>query len=471
MSNPIYNLYRNPVPAATPAGGVSDPSSKIHNYDHASRLFVDANYQYAPKYAYLFHVKFDFDPTYQAPNTNDAKLTAGMLVKSVALPKFSVENKIMNAYNRPNIVQNKIKYDPVNISFHDDNADAVLGMWKDYYTYYYRDADYVGNSDALAPEYTMEHKYANKRQTNNWGYTIRNSGNKQHILNAIRIYSLHSGKFTEYVLINPVITSFQHGEHRTGENNTLEHSMTVSYESIKYYFGTTSQNTVPGFADLHYDKSQSPILSGGLAKTNGNYHARNRPFGARGILGAGGILETGEQVFDDIQSGNFGQAAVKAWKSYNNNKNANFGKIAKSEVTGIATAVLVGAILKPNPNSNMSVPTARRIAQGSQEYSLSDQGLGINNSNLSGVPGIKVTDKIYKNFNNKTPSNGIVSNGASVASAAEATAPFSDRPALPLDNADGTVVTKTETYNDPYVMTAANDTQAEDASNQDTAFG
>jgi hypothetical protein len=54
----------------------------------------------------------------------------------------------MNQYNRKRIVQTKIKYDPIDISFHDDNGSGVgtanLGgtvraLWKAYYNYYYFD--------------------------------------------------------------------------------------------------------------------------------------------------------------------------------------------------------------------------------------------------------------------------------------------------------------------------------------------
>ena len=47
----------------------------------------------------------------------------------------------MNQYNRKRIVQTKIKYDPVEINFHDDNRNLITSLWYDYYTYYYNDAN------------------------------------------------------------------------------------------------------------------------------------------------------------------------------------------------------------------------------------------------------------------------------------------------------------------------------------------
>jgi len=463
----IENLFLTPVNTGQPPGGSTDISSKIHNYNHAGELFNTNRFENAPKYSYLFHVKFDVNPEYQRLENNVMK-TIGMLVKSVSLPKFTIDNKVLNAYNRPNIVQNKIKYDPVTITFHDDNADAVLDMWRNYYTYYYRDSDYNGNNDSLAPAYNTPHKYASARTQTNWGYTLRDGSNKQQLIDAIRIYSLHAGKFTEYVLINPIITQFQHGEHKVGENTPMEHSMTVSYETVQYFTGTISENSVPGFADTHYDRSQSPIAQGAIAKGT-NYYARNRPSGARGILGPGGIIETGDQVYQDIAKGNYGAAATKAWKSYNNNKGADFKRILRSEATGAATGAIFRSVLPNyNPNSNMSVPTASRLSQGSQDYQVNNQGFQNSNTNFAGLPGLSVINQYAGNRNNTAPARGIVSNGGSISTNSGQTAPFSTRPALPLDKTDGTITYNKISYAGGYVMSTPNNPPDSPDSNQGT---
>jgi hypothetical protein len=56
-----------------------------------------------------------------------------------------------------------------------------------------------------------------------------------------------------------LIKSFKHGEHKAGENDLLGHDMTVEYESIIYAYGTIGPSTVPGFVDLHYDPTPSPL--------------------------------------------------------------------------------------------------------------------------------------------------------------------------------------------------------------------
>lgn len=237
---------------------MSAPIENLRSYKHASRIFVDSNYRLSPKYGFLFYVEFDFNPLISNVSNTSAQ-EMGMIVKSASLPKFTIDTKVHNAYNRKNIVQNRIQYDPIQIVFHDDQSDNVRQFWYDYYSFYYRDTDYA---DAT---YQIINKYQ-ERASFDWGYSPRpvgsynssNSYQDYQYIQAIRIYSLYQGQFDEYELVNPTITAFRHGEHVNGENNSLlEHQMSVVYETVKYQTGTTTQNNAGGFIDLHYDLTPS----------------------------------------------------------------------------------------------------------------------------------------------------------------------------------------------------------------------
>jgi hypothetical protein len=264
---------------------VQDDGSKgtvtLRDYQHAKKIFVDGNYRLSPKYGFLYYVEFDLNPMITNVS-NTAAQELGMIVKAVNLPKFSLEVKAHNAYNRVNLVQNKIKYDPISITFHDDQADNVRSFWYDYYSFYYRDSDF--NSAT----YQVISKYQ-ERPSFEWGYTPRptasyNAGNayqNYQYIQAIRIYSLYQKSFSECELINPIITSFRHGDHNVSDGTgLLEHQMTVQFETVKYYTGYTTQNTVGGYIDLHYDNTPSPLNpvggpeivgdgKGGFTNTNG----------------------------------------------------------------------------------------------------------------------------------------------------------------------------------------------------------
>ena len=92
--------------------------------------------------------------------------------------------KNLNAYNRVNLVQTKLTYDPVTFKFHDDAADIIRRFWYDYYSFYYRDSDY---QDAT---YQAPHKY-NLRATDQWGYTPRadNESGDSQLIRSIQIFS------------------------------------------------------------------------------------------------------------------------------------------------------------------------------------------------------------------------------------------------------------------------------------------
>jgi hypothetical protein len=252
------NNYDNGVKIDIP----SMPKQEIlRDYQHAARIFTDSQFRLSPKFGFLFYVEFDFNPLISTVSNNAAR-ELGVIVKSVSLPKFSIDTKIHNAYNRKNIVQNKINYDPVTISFHDDQADNVRNFWYDYYSYFYRDPDY---NDVT---YTAPHKYQS-RSNFEWGYTPRpmpigsyytstNSYQQYQYIQAIRIYSLYQGQFSEYELINPIITSFKHGDHSMNESGLMQHDMTVQYETVKYLTGYVTHDNAGGFIDLHYDNTPSP---------------------------------------------------------------------------------------------------------------------------------------------------------------------------------------------------------------------
>lgn len=309
----------------------------LKDYKHASKLFVDDQYKRLPKFGFLFYVYFDIniDAARDDPANPNRNREVGMLVKSASLPKFNIDVKKYNAYNRPNFAQTKVQYDALTFTFHDDSANIIRNFWFDYYNYYYRDADYTESM------YGDREKYSSSRPTDKWGYSLRptNAGTELPYLKSIRIYSLHQKQFSEYILMNPIIKSFRHGDHAQGQNETMQHDMTVEYESVIYCYGSVTPDKVTGFIDLHYDKTPSPLtVAGG---------------GTRSILGPGGLLETGDDVLQNLADGNYGAALFKGLRGIQNAKNMNLKSAAISELLALGT----GALRGNNPASSIFVPS------------------------------------------------------------------------------------------------------------------
>ena len=72
---------------------------EIHDWQHASRTFVDSLYRLSPKIGTVYHVFMDLNPVVATTQTNE-QIEIGMMAKSVALPKFSISTKTWNWYPR-----------------------------------------------------------------------------------------------------------------------------------------------------------------------------------------------------------------------------------------------------------------------------------------------------------------------------------------------------------------------------------
>ena len=351
---------------------------QIKDYKHASRIFVDNYYALSPKYNWLYHVFFDLNPSLTGLD-QQTQMETGMLVKSADLPKFKVDARSYNNYNRPTIAQSKARFEDIQIVFHDDQSNVVRKLWYDYYNYYYRDMDnsYGDATGSVNPIFTAPNKQVlgNRDQFNRFGYTPRINDFSNQYINAIRLYSLHQKRFSEYTLINPVITSYRHGSLNASGEGTLENTMTISYETVLYASGF-AQAARGGFADLHYDKSPSPLTPAGG--------------GTNSFAGPGGILNTIDEVIQDGSGGNYGSAAFKLLRGYNKNKNVNLKNLVEAELTTALFDIANGQ----NPRDRTFIP-----------YS------GVN----AGAPGTG-SSVAYKGSTTAAPGS-VSSNGSSVSSA------------------------------------------------------
>ena len=317
------------------------PGTSTHPYNHAAKLFIADNLRLAPKASYLYYVVITIDPSqtgYGGGLLGTALSLAdryqsfenGLLVKRAELPKFEIASQVFNAYNRKSVVNTKIDYDPVTLTFHDDSADVITNFWNDYYTYYYRDSDYDSSA------YRTEYKYT-PRTNVNWGYTPQNGGlnslNSQvpTFIQDIRIFSLHNKRFTEYRLMNPSITSWRHGEHDSYQGTgTLECTMTVRYETVKYFTGYVNPVDVLGFSLLHYDTEPSPIS-----------RSLTNIYSDAGILGAiNGATKDLSKPYGSTNNGSLVSNILNVYRSYNNLKNINLKTVVGTTLGSIGAGIL-----------------------------------------------------------------------------------------------------------------------------------
>jgi hypothetical protein len=326
----------------------------LRDYTHAAKTFRTNAYQYAPKLKFLFHVYFEINPAVYSVGLSSGT-NFGLAVKTVKLPSYSFDTHTMNQYNRKRIVQTKIKYDPIDITFHDDNGNSIRNMWYNYYSYYYKDATKpVITTSAVGPQLSNNQQQLNLASDYNsrnlykpsitgdedWGYIGDTTNPSQTLLNSsignskipffknIQVYGFNQHNFVLYTLINPILTKFSHDTYDySAGNGIMTNTMTIDYETVKYAEGAidgkSPSNTVPGFGlDANYDRTLSPIARLGSNQT---------------ILGQGGLVEASGGVLSDLASGNLLGAARTAGTAYNTFKNSNLKQVAKSDINGILT--------------------------------------------------------------------------------------------------------------------------------------
>ena len=332
------------------------------DYTHASKVFRTNAYELKPRFKFLFHVTFTIN-TAKIPALNgifatDDVTNLSYVVKSVNLPTYSIDTATMNQYNRKRLVQTKIKYNPVTITFHDDGGDNVRNMWYNYYAYYYKDAsqkygsDTNTNGSAGASQNQQtgfggwdRDIYSNDRQVNDWGYigesyndgtsSTNTSTGKPPFFRDIRIAGFDKNhKYAEYVLINPIISGWQHDTYDYAQGNgIMENKMTIDYETVKYYDKAPNKSAV-GFANpSHYDTRRSPLA---------------RPGSTNSIFGQGGLLDVVDGISEDLQSGSvlgLIGAVQKAGTFYNTNQqNGGFKKLLINEGTALGTQAIQAAL-------------------------------------------------------------------------------------------------------------------------------
>jgi len=343
----------------------------LKDYAHASKTFRTNGYELAPRNKFLFHVYFNLNtaeiPTLKNIFSSSEQAELGLLIKTIQLPTYSLDTETLNQYNRKRIIQKRINYLPVSMTFHDDGGDLSRNLWYNYYSYYYKDpnqqygsaSNQNGSIGQVANQpgfsYNSRDIYANNRSVNDWGYVGEGysqsnaggpgvgsggdqSSGKPPFFRDITIYGMDQHKWASYVLINPLVKEWKHDQYNYSEGGgIMENSMTVEYETVKYYAGaiggSRSDTNVKGFADpAHYDNIRSSLA---------------RPGSTRTVLGQGGLLDAGIGIVRDLQSGNLTGvigAVQKAGTTYNTFKGANIRSVVNEEANAAVKSVIRNSI-------------------------------------------------------------------------------------------------------------------------------
>ncbi len=303
----------------------------LKDYQHAARLYTDDLFRLAPKTKFLYHVVFEFAGGSVLNGSNKNEL--GMIVKRCDLPQYSFNVEMRNQYNFKNYVTTGITYQPVNITLHDDMGDVAVAFFKNYYGHYFQDTNvadniYTGINGTTTNENTSKYRF---------GRDAAGQVNGKPLLNSVSIFQLNRQRFTEYKMMNPIITDYNNGGmDQTDGTGINEHVFSLSYSAVKLEAGSVGRDNPQGFATFHYDNSPSP----------------NSPLGggADSIFGVAAGAGTAMNLFKE---GNILGAALAAGNTYEKIKSGRALKGGKEEIIGLAKESIkkagnnLGATSKP----------------------------------------------------------------------------------------------------------------------------
>jgi hypothetical protein len=326
MSN-IFNAF---------LGGVfGSAQGDMRDYAHANRLYVQNNYARAPKHGFLYFVHFNINKLALQKTSwaQNGPTDVGLLVKKVDQPKFSISNETINQYNRKTVVQTQIKYNPINIDFHDDNSDITRDLWQNYYQYYFRDSFYNPTKSASGNASGSAYSNRSKYGRTDYAYGLNNF-QIDPFFQSIDIYVLHQKKFSQFTLVNPLVTEWSHDtlDQEQG-NKVLSNKMTVAYEAVYYNQGKIKKGAGSSqFTAVYYDNSPSPLSISGK--------------GSSSLFGPGGIIAGASDIFGEngsLANANspldYLKVAIQA-----NNLVKNAGQLTKGKLLSEVNNVTLNAL-------------------------------------------------------------------------------------------------------------------------------
>jgi hypothetical protein len=246
----------------------------------------------------------------------------------------------MNQYNRKRYIQTKVTYDPITVTFHDDNYGTIRNLWYKYFSYYYNDPNVPYGStdvnDAVAQLNRKNTYDPNISGNEEWGYNGSPSNTsaainariiKAPFFKSIKVYGFNQHSFALYELINPIIERFEHDTYDYSQSTgVMENRMTLRYETVKYLQGSLNGQdpsaTVNGFGlDGLYDKFVSPITVPG---------SNSEAMGGSGLILGGSVTEL-KELFKNPGDPNSIQSPVE-------NPQSNFNGAQKSLLNGAVNA-------------------------------------------------------------------------------------------------------------------------------------
>lgn len=147
-------------------------------------------------------------------------------VSSVTAASYSFDTVIMNQYNRKRVVQTRLNYEPITVTFYDTFDNEWHNLMRDYLSHYFNGEEGIENRPSLEGSSTVGPFF-----TTDLGFTPNAD---RYFFPQIKIVQNgYRGKFRETILKSPIITNIQGDTLDYSESSPVMYTVTFQPESIE----------------------------------------------------------------------------------------------------------------------------------------------------------------------------------------------------------------------------------------------
>lgn len=209
-----------------------------------------------PRGKFLFFVNFMRPERVGLTSYGDWYRGVPFLIKQIQRPGIQFQTDTLNQYNKKRVVQRRLDYEPIQVTFYDTYDQRVMTMLREYFNFYYGDFNASVNNrswnyDVTEPVF-FDSTGNSENQGVDWGFKtpLGQRPNESYFFDRIEFYQYGYSVLNKFSLINPKIASFDYDDHNYGEGADPQTiTLRLAYEGIVF---EGNQNTYDNVQDTEF---------------------------------------------------------------------------------------------------------------------------------------------------------------------------------------------------------------------------
>lgn len=149
-------------------------------------------------------------------------------VSAVTAASYSVDTQLMNQYNKKRVVQTRLNYEPISVSFYDTFDNEWHNLMRDYLSHYFNGGEGIEKRTSLEGSSTVTPNFET-----DLGFTP--NADRYFFPRVKIVQNGYRNKYRETILINPTITNIQGDNLDYSDSNPVIYTVTFQPESIQTF--------------------------------------------------------------------------------------------------------------------------------------------------------------------------------------------------------------------------------------------